>query len=156
DRDPATDPAWSLFAALATVAPVLPVVACEPGPGVTVRIPDLPGLSGPLGVVVGRSGSVSGNVLDRAVVCRLDPCGPTDRERLWRAGGLRDADELAAIVERFLLTPGNIHRAAPLAVLGARAAGRDRVEVGDVRAATRALRRQELETLATPLDPLPV
>jgi hypothetical protein len=155
EHDPSTDPAWSLFAALAGVAPVLPVVVCDPGPGATLTLPDLPGLAGPLGVVIGRSGSVAGSPVDRAVGCRLDPCGPADRERLWRAGGLDGDDELAAIVERFLVTPGTIGRAAPLAGLAARAAGRDRVGVGDVRTAMRSLRRQELETLATILDPLP-
>lgn len=154
-QDPATDPTWALFSALALVAPVLPVVVCDPGPGTTLVLPDLRGLNGPLGVVLGRSGSVAGTSLDRAVVCRLDVCGPCDRERLWRAGGLGDMDDLHPVVERFLLTPGNINRAAPLASLAARSAGRDRVEVGDVQAATRALRRQELETLATALDPLP-
>ena len=155
DHDPVSDPAWQLFAALAAVAPVMPVVTCDPGPGATLTIPDLPELDGPLGVVVGRSGSVAGSALDRAVVCRLDACGAADRERLWRAGGLDDTDELPAIVERFLLTPGNISRAAPLAALAARASGHDRIEVGDVQAATRTVRRQELETLATALDPLP-
>ncbi|GAB3866205.1 ATP-binding protein [Nocardioides maradonensis] len=156
DRDPAIDPAWKVFAALATIAPVLPAVVCDPGPGATATLPDLPDPDLVVGVVIGRTGSVAGSLVDRAVTCRLDPCRAPDRERLWRQGGLDDDDDLAAIVGRFLLTPGNVIRAAPLTRIAARAAGRDRVGVGDVRTATRALRRQELETLATALDPLPV
>ena len=151
------DPAWQLFGALASIADVLPVVVCEPGPGDTVKLPALPGLHGPLGIVAGRAGGVSGPMLDHALVVRLGNCGPDDRRLLWRAGGIEsDTPDLDLVVERFLLTPGNIRRAAPLASLGARADGRDRVTIDDVQAAIRTLRRQELETLATALDPLPV
>lgn len=37
------DPAWQLFGALASIADVLPVVVCEPGPGDTVKLPRCPG-----------------------------------------------------------------------------------------------------------------
>ena len=122
------DPAWQLFGALASIADVLPVVVCEPGPGDTVKLPALPGLHGPLGIVAGRAGGVSGPMLDHALVVRLGNCGPDDRRLLWRAGGIEsDTPDLDLVVERFLLTPGNIRRAAPLASLGARADGRDRV-----------------------------
>lgn len=151
------DPAWQLFGALASIADVLPVVVCEPGPGDTLTLPALPGLRGPLGIVAGRAGGVAGPMLDQALVVRLGNCGPGDRRLLWRAGGIEsDTPDLDLVVERFLLTPGNIRRAAPLASLAARAAGRERITLDDVQAATRTLRRQELETLATALDPLPV
>ncbi|KQW48927.1 hypothetical protein ASC77_09415 [Nocardioides sp. Root1257] len=149
------DPAWQVFAALASVADVLPVLRCTPGPGETVTVPALPGLAGPLGVVCGRTGSVAGPQLARVLAITLDAVGPDDRRLLWGTAGLDDrADDLDEIVERFLLPPGNILRAAPLAALNARAAGRDGIGTADVRAATRTMRRQELDTLATRLDPL--
>lgn len=153
--DPA-DPAWRLFAALSSLAPFLPVVRCEPGPGETVTLPGLPGYDGPLGVVTGRSGSVTGPQCGRTLVLDLTGVDPDDRRLLWRAGGVdADTPDLDEIVDRFLLTPGDIVRAAPAALLAARADGRDRVTCDDVREATRTLGRQELETLATRLDPLP-
>ncbi|MFL6107561.1 MAG: ATP-binding protein [Marmoricola sp.] len=151
------DPAWQLFGALAALWGVLPVVRCDPGPGETVTIPAPLGRDRPIGVVAGRSGGITGPPLEHAVVVTLGSCGPDDRRRLWSSGGLDErSDDLEEVVERFLLTPGNICRTAPLAILGARAAGRERITVDDVQAATRALRRQELETLATHLDPLPL
>lgn len=76
--------------------------------------------------------------------------------RLWGDLGVTgDEAGLDVIVDRFLLTPGNIHRAAPIAVAGARADGRTAVTPADVATATRTLNRQSLEILARPLDPLP-
>ncbi len=155
EGDPA-DAAWQVFAALASLWDVLPVVRCDPGPGETLTLPAMPGCAQPLGVVAGASGGLAGPPLEHALTLTLSPCGPEDRRLLWGAGGLTDADaDLDEIAERFLLTPGNIRRAAPLARIQAAAAGRHRVTVDDVAAATRTLRRQELETLATALDPLP-
>lgn len=150
------DPAWLLFGALASVADVLPVVRCEPGPGETVKLPSLPGPSRAIGIVTGRSGSVTGPQFDHALTIQLGNCGPDDRTLLWQSAGYtHDGDDLDEIVERFLLPPGNILRTAPLARLNARAAGRSRVTTDDVRTSTRTLRRQGIETLATCLDPLP-
>lgn len=149
-------PSLQVFEALTRLTPVLPVVRVDPGPGETLELPPLRGLDRPLGVVAGRSGGLTGTGLDHALTVTLGPAGPDRRRQLWIAGGLRagsaDADE---IVERFLLTPGNIRRATPVARLQALAAGREQVVASDVRAATRTLRRQELETLATLLEPLP-
>ncbi|GGM96435.1 ATP-binding protein [Streptomyces fuscichromogenes] len=150
------DDAWRLFGALASVADVLPVVRCAPGPGETLALPRPPGVDQPFGVVIGRTGGVTGEALDPALTVTLGPCGPADRRRLWNALGVTGAaTDLDTIVDRFLLTPGSIHRAAPLAVAGARTAGRTAVTPADVAAATRTLDRQSLEVLARPLDPLP-
>ncbi|WP_405868141.1 ATP-binding protein [Streptomyces sp. NBC_01515] len=150
------DDAWRLFGALASIGDVLPVVRCAPAPGETVALPRLPGVEQPLGVVLGRTGGVTGDALDPALTVALGPCGAADRRRLWQGlGAAGDADTLDSIADRFLLTPGDIHRAAPVAIAAARAAGRTSVTPADVAAATRTLNRQSLETLATPLAPLP-
>ncbi|HXH78123.1 ATP-binding protein [Nocardioides sp.] len=155
DGDPG-DPAWQLAGALARLADLTLVARCHPGPGETIVLPALPPGSRPPGVVLGCSGSVTGAALERAVTLVLGPCGPDDRRLLWRSAGVpAEAPDLPEIVERFLLNPGDIVRAAPLASMAARAQGRAVPTVGDVRAATRSLRRQDLETLATLLEPLP-
>ncbi|MGW4913964.1 ATP-binding protein [Streptomyces sp. NPDC004270] len=151
------DDAWRLFGALASIGDVFPVVRCALGPGETLTLPRPPGVDQPLGVVIGRTGGVTGEAVDPALTVTLGACGPADRRGLWNALGVTGgAADLDTIVDRFLLTPGSIHRAAPLAVAGARTAGRTAVTPADVAAATRTLDRQSLEVLARPLDPLPV
>ena len=147
---------WRIFTALARLADVLPVVRLEPGPGETVALPRLTGAAGALGIVLGRSGGVSGTSLEHAVTVALGPCGSADRRVMWRRSGIESRNSaLGDIVDRFLLAPGAIYRTAPLARAAARAAGRTRVGVEDVQTATRTLGRQGLETLATHLEPLP-
>ncbi len=148
------DAGWQLLAPLAELGDAFPVVVADPGPGDTLRLPALPGLERPLGVVLGRSGGLSGPPTERAVGFALGPCSAAERRVLWR--GAIQADPAAAdtIVESFLLTPGNIHRAARLATAAALADGRGTVTPEDVRTASRALQRQTLETLATRLAPL--
>ena len=151
-----TGPSWPVFEALALLAPVLPVVRVAPGPGETLRLPPFGVPGRPLGVVCGRSGGLAGPPLEHGLTLNAASVGREERRRLWATGGVDDlAPELDEIVERFLLTPGNIRRAAPVARLQAQAAGRSLVMAEDVRAASRTLRRQELETLATLLEPLP-
>lgn len=155
DGDP-VDPAWQLASALSLLADLTLVVRCRPGPGETVALPALPRGCRPPGVVLGRTGSASGPDLDRAITVTLGPCSPDDRRLLWRAGGVSaGAEDLDEIVERFLLTPGDIVRTAPLARVIARAEGRPDPTVADVRVASRSLRRQDLDTVATRLEPLP-
>ncbi|MEU9455114.1 ATP-binding protein [Streptomyces sp. NPDC048277] len=150
------DDAWRLFGALASIGNVLPVVRCAPAPGETVTLPPLPGVEQPVGVVLGRTGGVTGDVLEPALTVALGACGAADRRGLWQSlAAVGDAAAQDAIVDRFLLTPGDIHRAAPVALAAARAAGRTALTPADVAAATRTLNRQSLELLSRPLDPLP-
>jgi len=147
---------WRLFGALAAIGDVLPVVRCAPGPGENVTLPRLPGLDRPLGVVIGRTGGVRGEAVDPAVTVVLGACAAADRRRLWAGLAATAEDtELDVIADRFLLTPGSIHRAAPVALAAARADGRTGVTAADVATATRTLNRQSLENLARPLAPLP-
>jgi ATPase family protein associated with various cellular activities (AAA) len=149
-------PSWPVFEALTLLTPVLPVVRVDPGPGEVLTLPPFRVENQPLGVVCGRSGGLTGPSLEHGLTVTVLPVGREGRRRLWAAGGVddltADADEIA---DRFLLTPGNVSRAAPVARLQAQAEGRSLVVAEDVRAASRVLRRQELETLATLLDPLP-
>lgn len=147
---------WHLFTALTRLADVLPVVRVDPGPGETVSLPRVSGTAGALGIVLGRSGGVSGTSLEQAVTLALGPCRSDDRRVMWRRSGIDARNSaLGDIVDRFLLAPAAIHRSAPLARAAAHAAGRKSVGVDDVQTATRTLGRQGLESLATPLDPLP-
>ncbi|HMC09025.1 MAG TPA: AAA family ATPase, partial [Actinomycetota bacterium] len=149
------DEGWRLLGPFAALANALPVIVARPAPGETLRLPRLPELTGPVGIVLGRSGGVDGPMVERAYGLTLTTCGPDERRVLWRSAGLHAAEPAVdEIAERFLLTPGNIHRTAALAGAVAAIQGRDLAEPGDVQTASRALNRQVLETLATPLPAL--
>jgi len=148
------DAGWKLLAPLCELGDAFPVLRAAPGPGETLVVPGLPGLNRPLGVVIGRSGGLSGPITERAVGFTLGPCAAAERRELWLAAAEILPADAEQIVRSFLLTPGHIKRAARLARTAATVDGRALVTVADVRTATRALQRQTLETLATPLDRL--
>ena len=148
------DAGWQLLPPLAELGGAFPVTRAAPGPGETVHLPGMPGLERPLGVVLGRSGGLSGPVTERALSFVLEPCTAADRQGLWATSAATSAADALQIARSFLLTPGNIWRAGRLATAAAAADGRALVTPPDVRAATRALQRQTLETLATRLEPL--
>ena len=154
ETPPADDDGWRQLAALATLTGALPVVRCDPGPGETLDLPALPGYAGPAGVTLGRSGGLRGPLLARALSLTLPPPDRPARRRFWEATGVPGAPAvLDEIAGRFLLTGGHIARAATLAQAHATLDGRPALETGDVQRAVRALNRQALETLATPLEP---
>src|SRR5690606_26138790 len=89
----------------------------------------------------------------RSLSLNLPPPDHDARRRFWQASGAPvRAPALDDIAARFLLTGGHIHRAAALAETYAALDGRKSVMAEDVQRATRALNRQVLETLATPLE----
>jgi adenylate kinase family enzyme len=142
-------PDWPFVGALATLAHAVPVVVLDLGLGETVELPKLHGFDGPLAVVMGRHGSVSGCAIDGALTITVEMPDVDARRALWRkslsAHPPEDADNLA---RRFRMTSGNIRGAASLARSYALMDGRARIQTGDVRIASRAMHR-ELETLAT-------
>jgi hypothetical protein len=156
------DEGWRLLGPLAALGGAMAVTVPTPAPGETCRIPAFPSFGKSdleeavmLGVVAGRHGGLAGPALEGALSVVLHSGDADDRRRLWLHGGLRVSPaSLDEVVERFLLTPGNIRRAAPLAQAVAASRGRREVVPSDVRAATNALSRQVLETLATHLRPL--
>ena len=148
------DAGWRLLAPLCELGDAFPVMLAAPGPGETMHLPGMPALARPLGLVLGRSGGLSGPMTERAVGFVLGPCIAEDRRDLWATSTAVSPVDAEQIVQSFLLTPGHIRRAGQLAQATAAADGRALVTVADVQTATRALQRQTLETLATRLDPL--
>ncbi len=147
------DEAWRLLGPLATALGALPLLRFDPAPGETIDLPPLDGYRGPVAVTLGRSGGLRGDLLDRSLSLNLPPPDHDARRRFWQASGARvRAPALDDIAARFLLTGGHIHRAATLAETYAALDGRKSVVAEDVQRATRALNRQVLETLATPLE----
>lgn len=142
---------WRLVGPLATLLHALPVLVLDLAPGETAELPPLTGYIGPLGIVLGRQGGVSGPGAERALAVTLPMPNMTARRIHWEQGLTCGCEDLETISGRFRLTSGNIRRAARLARSYAALDGRTVVTVSDAQAASRALNRQALDTLAVPL-----
>ncbi len=147
------DEAWRLLGPLATALGALPLLRFDPAPGESIDLPPLDGYHGPVAATLGRSGGLRGDLTDRSLALYLPPPDRAARRRFWQASAVPvRAPALEDIAARFLLTGGHIHRAAALAETYAALDGRKPIQPADVQRATRALNRQVLETLATPLE----
>lgn len=147
------DDRWRLLGPLATLLHALPVVVLDLAPGETAEPPALEGYAGPVGIVLGREGGLGGPLAERAVSLSLPVPDAAARRRHWSVGpGSGPVDGIEAIAARFRMTAGNVRRAAGLARAHAALAGRAAVRADDVRHAARALNRQALDTLATPIS----
>jgi len=130
-------------------------VRLHANPGETVALDRLPGYAGALGVTMGRSGGIDGSAMENALTLLLPPPDQRQRARFWQATGIPlSAPSARVIAERFQLTGGRIHRIAALAQNQMRLENRDQVTPQEVQTAMRAVNRQALETLATPLTPV--
>jgi hypothetical protein len=139
---------WPLVGALATLANAIPVVVLDLGLGETCELPALPRFHGPIAVVMGRHGSVSGGAVDGAVTIVVEMPAPEERRALWRKT-LSDQDGHAgALATHFRMTSGNIRTAGGLGRSYALLDGRRAITAADVRTASRSMHR-EMETLAT-------
>ncbi|KAB8141611.1 ATP-binding protein [Chloroflexia bacterium SDU3-3] len=147
--------AWQLIGPLASIAGALPLLRCDPGPGVALDLPLLPGYRGPVALTLGAGGGICGLLVAQSLGLSLPMPDAAARRSFWVRTALpmpeTTLDELS---QRFLLNGGHIARAAPLARAYATLAGRTSVDLPDVQQAARTLNRQELETLATALEPI--
>ena len=148
------DARWREVAPLATLLHAMPVIAMEPPPGETTSLPPLAGYDGPVGVVLGNLGGVSGARLGDALCLELENPGPEERRRHWVAAfGDAPVEDLDRIAQGFRLTRANIRRTAALARRHASLDGRQTVRVADVQVASGSLNRVALDTLAARVGP---
>ncbi len=142
------DERWQLAGSLATLLHALPVVVLELDAGETAEIPQIHGYDGPICVVLGKQGGVTGPMVERAVAVSLEMPDLDVRRQLWRRGLQSVNGDVEVISERFRLTSGNIQRAAALAQSYAALEDRNEVMLVDAHQASSALNRQALDTLA--------
>jgi hypothetical protein len=142
------DDRWTSAGVLATLLHAMPVVALNLGLGETCELPPLKGYDGPIAIVAGRHGAVTGEAVAGAVTLHVPMPGPDERGDLWRrsleaptAGSARE------LGDRFRLTSGGIFRSSSLAHAHAALQGRSRIAPADVRVAGRAL-HADIERLA--------
>lgn len=142
------DDRWTSAGVLATVLHAMPIVALDLGLGETCELPPLKGYDGPIAIVAGRHGAVTGEAVAGAVTLHIPMPGSDERGDLWQrsleAPGAGSARELG---DRFRLTSGGIFRSSSLAHAHAALQGRSRIVPSDVRVASRAL-HADIERLA--------
>jgi hypothetical protein len=144
---------WRRLGGVAGALGAVPVVRYDLVPGQRAAVPDPPGLRGPLGLVLGTEGALTGPRAEAAVRLSTSRPGPAERRKHWAASlpHLATAD-VEDLVGSYLLPPGEIHRVARRAGDLAALARRPPV-VADVREAAAGLGRERLDTLAHRLDP---
>ena len=135
---------------LATLLNAVPAFVLDLAPGESAISSRPVGYEGPIGFILGQQGGLTGQAAETALTITLEVPDRESRVEHWRSGfGTDPPPDLDAIAERFRMTGGNIRRAARLARSHAALAGRELVEIADVREANRSLNRQALDTLAT-------
>ena len=142
------DERWQLAGSLATLLRAWPVIVLELDAGETAEVPPFKGYVGPICLVLGKQGGITGPAVERALTVSLGMPDLDARRKLWQRGLESTSDDLDAISERFRLTSGNIQRAAGLAQSYAALEGRNEVTLVDAQQASSALNRQVLDTLA--------
>lgn len=144
------DDRWRLIGPLATMLHALPAIVLDLAPGETAALPPISGYTGPLGIILGKQGGVSGPSAERTLTLTVEMPTVEARRHHWqRSLGSHTPSDLTEISERLRLTSGNIQRIAHLAQAYAALAGQTAVTLHDVQQASRSLNRQVLETLAT-------
>jgi hypothetical protein len=144
---------WKTIGPLATLLHAIPVISCELSSGETLDLPELHGYSGPLVIVLGRLGGISGYGTEHAVTLTIDM--PEEDERIlhWTEGlNSHPVSGLQGIPGMLRLTSGNIRRIAKLSSSYAALDGSPEILPSHVRLASRSLNRQALDTLATQVE----
>lgn len=138
---------------LAVLGNALPVIELELGPGETVSLPTLAGYDGPIGLLLNREGSITGQQAERCVTLRVPAPRYEARQLRWSQVLDASVNGNQAVVERlsrnYHLTLGGVEQAGQLARAYAALDGRDHVDTQDVQEACRALNQQTLDSLAT-------
>ena len=120
--------------ALCILAHALPLYTFDLGPGETAHLPDLPGYAGPAAVLMGLEGGLRGDLAEQALTLVLPWPDLELRLRHWRAAlATVSAQDLEQIAARFILPGGYLRQTAAMAVGQAGLAGRDTVNLDDVR-----------------------
>jgi hypothetical protein len=148
----AEDDRWKHIGVLCTLLHAMPALRLELGPGETQEIPSLNGCQSPVGVVLERSGALSGGVMGHSITFSLPIPDAGQREQIWNAAlqaeGFTIGLEVRTAAERLRLTTGSIGRVVRFAASQAELEERTEILAGDLRIAVSELHHHAMETLA--------
>lgn len=144
---------WRHLGPLCCLMRALPVLCIDLGPGETFELPALSLHHGPIAVVMGREGGLTGPGAERCVTVNLETENAECRLQHWRRAlqGVSVAD-IEQIASRVTLSARYIRQAAQLAQACASLERRTTVTAADVRLASRTISRERLDSLATRLE----
>jgi hypothetical protein len=151
----AEDERWRQLGPLAVLMNAMPLLVFELAPGESVEMPSLAGWCGPVAIVLDRFGGVSGLGSDAAAVSfSIDMPDLSARRRIWEQSlpGV-EIENVELLVERHRLTSGNLRQLASRSHAYALMAGHPQITAADAQRASRSLRRQTLDLLATRVSP---
>jgi len=152
---PAPDERWALLGPICTLTQALPVFCLDLAPGETYELPQLNSYAGPVIVILGHSGGVRGQAIERAVSWTMRSPNPAERRQHWATAlAGHAAEDLNTMAERLVLPGDYIRQTAAVAINQARLENETKVRLSHVREAARLLNRQQLETLAQHLKPV--
>jgi len=149
----ADDGAWNMVAPLCVMQRVMPVLSYDLAPGETGKVPSLGAYRGPVGIILGHEGGLSGELADQAVTLRVPRLDAAQRLQRWeQAFGTVKVEDLSGINRRFHLPGEYIRRAAKISIAHAKLEQVEAVHSVHVREACRSLNRQLLDKLADRLE----
>lgn len=144
---------WLRLGPLCSLMRALPAFCADLRPGETLEVPLLSLYRGPVAIVMGREGGLTGAGAERSVTVNLEPESAAYRRQHWqRALGNSALSDVEQIAASFVLPARYIAQAAPLAQSSAALERRATVTVADVRQAVRSISRERLDSLATRLN----
>ncbi|MGA1839281.1 MAG: AAA family ATPase [bacterium] len=144
---------WQILGPVCSITCSMPVITYDMGPGETAELPILNGYSGPIGILMGLEGGLSGKALEKMVTLTLPPLKSEQRMRCWqKALAGYKIKNLSEISERFHIPGDYIRQSATMAIAHAALNGRETIFQDDIREACRALNHQMLDTLAVRLE----
>lgn len=149
----ADDERWRIVGPLATALNAIPLVVPELSPGQTEEFPPLSAYDGPIALVLGRQGGVTGPWAERSIVLNVHTPEPVERKAHWFAGaGTSGVGDIESLSERYRMTRGNIRRAAAIASSYAEMKRHGSIHTADAQRAIRTLSHEVLDGLAERVD----
>jgi hypothetical protein len=152
---PAQDRFWLELGPLATALCAMPVLVYDIPPGEVVELPRPVCYSGCMGIVIGKTGGVSGPAVEGAIMITLGMPNTDLRRAQWQQSlngyGLHQPDQVA---QQLRITGGHIAQVARIAQSYARLEQRDFIIGSDVSQASRTVNRHALDTLASHMEAL--
>ncbi|MBF8296784.1 MAG: ATPase, family, partial [Bacteroidetes bacterium] len=151
--DKADDERWKIVGPLATALNAMPLVVPDLSPGQTVDLSPLSAYDGPIALVLGRQGGVSGTWAERSIVVHIDTPESAERKAHWFAGaGTSGVGDIDAVAERYRITRGNIRRAAAIASSYAEMKHHTAIHIAEAQRAIRTLSHEVLDGIAERVD----
>ncbi len=138
---------------LATLLDAVPLLEVRSGPGETAAIPAAQAFGGPIALLLGRHGTLTGAGAETPVELRLGVPAPALRARHWAdALGAHAPSDLQPLATGYRMSAGTIRRTARLAANAAALGGRATADGDDVRDALRQLQGHALDRLARRIE----